>query len=320
MTNKKPKLANYKVGLTILLGLIIFFAFILLVGTEEYLFSKTYQIKMISSNVEGLNDGSMVSLGGLKIGSVDGINFINKDGKNFIEISLKVQSKYQNQITENSTASIKTLGLLGDKFVDIVMGQPDQKQIADGGYIQLERSLSFENLTEKIDPAIDQLSKLISNLNDVTDSIKNGDGLLSKLFTDKKTARQFTASIQELSAFVNSLNHGDGTIHKLVYDKNLSNDLSEVIGDLKSITKSVHNGNGTLGKLVNNDSLYLNLNELTDNLKRASNSFNDDSTFVGGLLNDGDGYKKFISLLNELNKLVTDIKENPGNYVNLSLF
>ena len=89
MGNEKLKYANLKVGLTVFVGIVIFLTFIFLVGTEINIFNKTLRLKIFLSSVEGFSTGSMVALGGLKIGSVDEIKFAQKDGINGVDVHLQ---------------------------------------------------------------------------------------------------------------------------------------------------------------------------------------------------------------------------------------
>jgi phospholipid/cholesterol/gamma-HCH transport system substrate-binding protein len=111
-----------KVGVVVLVGLIIFFAAVIYVGSEESLFTTTYELKLFVPNIQGLTKGSMVALVGLKVGSVQDLTFAKRNGQNGVDITLKIEEKYRSSITLNSHAILRTIGLLGDKFVDISIG------------------------------------------------------------------------------------------------------------------------------------------------------------------------------------------------------
>ena len=73
------KFSNLKVGLTVLTGMSVLFFYIIFIGTELNLFTSTYQLKVFMQSAEGLQSGSMVSLGGLKIGHVTDVVFSQKE-------------------------------------------------------------------------------------------------------------------------------------------------------------------------------------------------------------------------------------------------
>lgn len=320
MTNRNTKKYKLKVGYTVFVGLIIFFIFIILVGTEGYYFSKTYNLNILVKSTQGLIEGGKVSLGGLKIGQIDKIEFTTVNNQNLVKIKLALLEKYKSQITEHSYASIESSGLLGDKLINISLGNPSERAMNEGEYLPVKESLSLESLSEKIEPLVNNINGLAANLKTITDTIKDGNGSIGKLMFGSEATNKLTSILRNLESFAQNINKQDNTIGKLANNDELYNNLSTLTQNLKNVVDSIKSGKGTLGKLVSNDSLYTNLNEFTYKLNKASESLSNDSTLVGGLLNDKQGYKKLSSLLDELNKLIIDIKEDPGKYINLSIF
>ena len=320
MIEQTFNIAKLKVGITVFIGLLIFIIFILLLGTNNYLFSKTYNIYLFTDNSAGLIKGAPVTLGGYKVGDVEDIEFIPSNDRNVIRIKLRILSKYQNQITKSSVAQINSIGILGDKLVNISVGNPGEPILSDGSSILIEPSVSLENIAKKIEPGIDNLNKILKKISSITDSISAGKGSLGKLIKEDQTATQINLVLEKANSVINDIKNGNGTFGKLIYDRQLYDELLNVSQNINELIEGINQGKGSLGELVKNDSLYKNINSLATNLNKASESLKSDSTFVGGFINDKDGYKQFISLLNEINKLVSDIKENPKKYINISVF
>lgn len=320
MTNKDTSKYNLKVGYTIFVGLVIFFLFIIMVGTEGYYFSKTYNLNLLVKSTEGLIEGGKVSLGGLKIGQIDKIEFTVVNNQNRVKIKLALLKKYFSQITVNSFAKIETSGLLGDKMINISLGNPNETPLKEGDFLPVKESFSFDNFSDKIEPLIDNIDKFTSNLKIITDSIKSGKGSITSLMLGSDIPEKLNNSLKNLNSFTANLNNRNSTLGRLVNEDNLYNDISEISMDLKEILNGIKSGKGSLGKLISNDSLYTNINQLSYKLNKTSDSLKNDSTFVGGMLNNKEGYKKLISLIDEINKLIIDIKDNPDKYVNLSIF
>ena len=95
--DKSFKISNLKVGLTVFVGLVIFFILIFLVGVQGDYFRSNYKLKIFLQNVEGLNGGAMVTLGGLKVGTVDKMDFGRRDDQNGIDVTLKILSEYKDK-------------------------------------------------------------------------------------------------------------------------------------------------------------------------------------------------------------------------------
>jgi phospholipid/cholesterol/gamma-HCH transport system substrate-binding protein len=320
MKNTFTKIANLKVGLTVFIGLLIALIFIFLVGTEGNYFSKTYSLKLKVENVEGLTVGAPVSLGGLKIGSVKNIEFLNKNNQNQIVIDLEILEKYQPQITENSVAFFRTIGLLGDKFVDVSIGQPGQRVLGNGEYLPVKPSFSLEAIGSDLQPAAADFADVMSNLKIITENIASGKGTVGQLISDDKSGSKISSILNNLNSFSEALSNQQGSLGKLAYDPALYSSLTELTANLKSVSDSLMLGKGTLGKLLTDQSLFNNLNSVTEKLNKIIASTENDSTLAGGMLNDGKFYSNLNSVLKNLNVLIVDLKENPDRYIQLSVF
>jgi phospholipid/cholesterol/gamma-HCH transport system substrate-binding protein len=320
MQATSPKFANLKVGLTIFIGLVIFFIFIFLVGSEGNYFASTYNLKLFVENTEGLTEGSMVTLGGLKIGSVSDLEFTRRNGLNGINITLSINSDYKSQITQSSNASIKTIGLLGDRFVDITIGQPDETPLNQGEFLPVNPTFSFDKLGTKIQPALDDFSKLLANLRSITDTISSGKGSLGKLIINTNTVDKFESVLIGLNKFLTTVNSKQGSLGRLAYDSTLYSKLNILSDNLISLSDSIKNGKGSLGKFLMKDSVYNSVSSISRRLDNLISKAEGDSTLVGGLINNKKVYNDFNSILNELNELVNRIKTEPEKYLHITVF
>ena len=320
MQKSSLKFSNLKVGLTVFIGLVIFFFFIFLVGTEGNYFSSTYDLKIFVENTEGLSEGSMVTLGGLKIGKVSNLEFTRRNGENGIDITLSIKTDYKSQITGSSDATIKTIGLLGDRFVDISIGQPDELSLPENNFLPVKPTFSFDKLGTKIQPALDDFSKLLSNLRAITDTISSGKGSLGKLINNTNTVDKFESVLKGLDRFLTTVNNKEGSLGKFAYDSTLYHKMDLLSDNLISLTDSVKQGKGSLGKFLMKDSVYNTISSLSLRLDNLISKTEDDSTLVGGLINNKKIYKDFNSLLTELNELIIGIKKEPEKYLHISVF
>jgi len=320
MTKNSFQIAKYKVGVTVLIGLIIFFIFIFLVGSEGLFFSETYNLNLKVQDTEGLVEGGKVSLGNLKVGEIEKIKFIPKQDSSEIIISITILKKYSEHITKSSKVKISTIGLLGDKYINISVGKSNEEPLANAEYIPVSKSFNIENITQQIEPMIHNVNRIITNLGTITDSIVNGNGVISELVFNKNTGRRTEAIINNLESLSTAINQQKGTIGKLAYDAELYNNLTSITDNLISVSDSLQNGRGTFGKLIAQDSLYNSLDELIENLNLLFSASDSDSTVVTGLMKDKKLYVKLNTLIEELNTLIVDIKENPDRYLNISVF
>jgi phospholipid/cholesterol/gamma-HCH transport system substrate-binding protein len=127
----------FRVGVFIVLGLLFLSIGIFLIGNKDFLFSSTYGLKTNFQNVGGLNNGADVRVGGIHEGTVKEIDLPSQsDGK--VTVVMNLRSATRNIIKKDSHASIKTEGLLGDKYIEISFGSPKADAVQNGDTIASE--------------------------------------------------------------------------------------------------------------------------------------------------------------------------------------
>ncbi|OQA69635.1 MAG: hypothetical protein B6D44_02625 [Ignavibacteriales bacterium UTCHB2] len=320
MREYKQKADNLKVGFTVFVGIVILLIFTVLIGTNDFVFSKTYNLYIKLDNTAGLVNGAPVTLGGFKIGEIEAIEFVTVNSKAEIRIKLKVKSEYKDQIRMDSKARITSIGILGDKFVDIKIGSPDEKVIPDNSFIEEEQVLSIDNISKNIEPGIENFNKALENIKDITETIAKGEGTVGKLINNSNTIDRLNLILNKIDVTLTSLQNENGSLNKLLTDDELYNNLTASINELKLFGKNLNDGKGSLGKLLTDDSLYNNINSSADHLNMILQSARQDSTIINGLLNDKSLYMNLSELIIDMNKLINDIKENPDRYINVSVF
>lgn len=133
----------FRVGVLVVMALVFLSVGVFLIGNKDFLFSSTYHLKAEFQNVAGLNNGAAVRIGGIHQGTVKEIDLPSQpDGKVTVVMNLKSQTR--NIIKKDSRASIKTEGLLGDKYVEISFGSPKGEPIGEDGTIasEMQRDMS----------------------------------------------------------------------------------------------------------------------------------------------------------------------------------
>ena len=132
------------VGLFVLAGIIALGYISIKLGKMEWIGRNGYQVVAIFDGVGGLKVGAMVEIAGVEIGRVKSIEL---DETYQARVVLDINSEVELQ--DDAMASIKTKGLLGEKFVEIVPGGADEI-IGEGGKIQdTEPPIDLEELIAK---------------------------------------------------------------------------------------------------------------------------------------------------------------------------
>ena len=107
-----------RLGAFIVATLAILAAGIFIIGSKQYLFSSTYQLKAQFDNVEGLDQGGDVRVGGVHSGTVRNIVLPHKPGEK-VTVVMDLGKSTHEIIKQDSVASIETEGLLGNQYMAI---------------------------------------------------------------------------------------------------------------------------------------------------------------------------------------------------------
>ena len=133
------------VGVFMILGLAGFFYLAINMGDVSLLGSETYRVQARFGNTSGLKEGAYVELSGVRIGKVSKIELDRDSYDSIVELSIPNEV----QLQEDSIASIRTAGIIGDKFIKVTPGGLDEYIEAGGEIIETESSLDVEELISK---------------------------------------------------------------------------------------------------------------------------------------------------------------------------
>jgi outer membrane protein OmpA-like peptidoglycan-associated protein len=134
----------FRLGLFIVPTLLILAAGVFLIGEKRFMFRHTYRLESEFQNVAGLNNGADVRVGGIHLGTVKYISLPSgPSGKLTVVMDLADSTK--NIIRQDSVATIKTEGLLGDKFVEVSFGSEKARAIESGDTVKGETPVDFSD-------------------------------------------------------------------------------------------------------------------------------------------------------------------------------
>jgi phospholipid/cholesterol/gamma-HCH transport system substrate-binding protein len=195
-----------RLGLFIIATLAILAAGVFIIGSKEYLFRSTYQLKAQFDNVAGLSIGAEVQVGGVHSGTVHSISLPHNPGEK-VTVVMDLDQSTHEIIKHDSVATIETEGVLGSQYLAITFGSSGQAEVKNGDMIQSEPPLSMSDLLKKTNGVLDSSQQAIQNtiqatghLNSVTAKIDSGQGTVGALVNDKQlynNLQQETATLHE---------------------------------------------------------------------------------------------------------------------------
>lgn len=242
---------EYKVGLFIAVGVLVFMVTVLMLGADKTLFTRYVHLKTRFSEVNGLFAGSVVSLAGVPVGNVDSIVFVPGESK--LEVDLKIDRQFRDRLTEGLIAEVRTQGALGDKYVFLNPGPLNAKTLPDGSLVQASEQDIMKLLTSREDgvarivnvikeldillASINQNGKLgqtIANMSEVSTKLKSTLGqvdlVLADIHGEMPQNHKVRASLERLSSILDKIDSGKGTLGALINDPSIAQSLKGMLG------------------------------------------------------------------------------------------
>ncbi|MGA2833051.1 MAG: MlaD family protein [Terracidiphilus sp.] len=181
-----------RLGAFIFVTLAVLAAGVFIIGSKEYLFRSTYQLKAQFDNVAGLSAGADVQVGGVHSGTVQSIALPHNPGEK-VTVLMSLDRSTHEIIKADSVASIETEGVLGNQYVAISFGSSGQAEVKDGQIIQSEPPLQMSDLFKKTSGILDSSQLAINNatlatahLSSISAKIDSGQGTVGALVNDKQ--------------------------------------------------------------------------------------------------------------------------------------
>jgi len=182
--------SELKVGIFVFIGLVILVIFILLIGDFKT-WSSRYRINFIFNFANGVKIGAPVRYAGVDVGEISGIKliFVPQEQRSKVQIIGWVKNGVV--IPTDSTVWVNTLGLLGEKYIEVMPGKDYSLCLKEGGTLVGTDPIPMQE--------VGQLAKSIGDAIDATlVKIKNGEGTVGKLISSDEIYNQLEALVTDI--------------------------------------------------------------------------------------------------------------------------
>jgi phospholipid/cholesterol/gamma-HCH transport system substrate-binding protein len=317
-----------------------------------------YRLISYLPEVSGLSNGAPVRLDGVEVGNVESIKLaprtanIARDKNRNIQVVLRVGKKYQDDILTDSTASLVTEGLLGNRYVEVTRGFTGVP-LKDNEEVKGTEEKALKEVVERSADMLGNLQALSDSVQELLAGVKQGKGTLGKLLTDEQAYNHLNSILAKGDVVLTNVQAGHGTLGKLVvsdemynkvdqgldnvnviltdvrsqkgtigkllYDPSLYDQAKQAISNGNAMIGDVRAGKGTLGKLATDDTLYTKLKETSENVASATAKLNDNTTTAGKLFSDPRLYDNLSGLTGDLRLLVGEFRQNPKKFLSIRL-
>jgi phospholipid/cholesterol/gamma-HCH transport system substrate-binding protein len=345
--------SELRVGIFVLVGLIILGVAVFYVSGGGILGPK-YRLTTYLPEVDGLQTGAPVAVDGVQVGNVETIGLTGhpQDKEHSITLVLRIDKRFQNNIRTDSTASLVTQGLLGDRYVTITRGLTGTP-LPPGGTVNGEEEAAMKEIVERGADLMQNLGTLTDDLRGIVSEIHKGNGTLGKLMNDPTLYNRLDETVNKLDAMETSIQQGQGSLGKLVTSDDLYNKADSAIGKADDVLGAVRDQKGTLGKLVydpsaydsikgvadksdallgdvragkgslgklaTDDSLFVNLRDASANVRDASAKLNSNQGTAGKFFSDPALYDNLTGVTGDMRLLIADFRKNPKKFLHVKI-
>ena len=279
------KISNeVKTGILAIFSICLFvFGYSYLKSNDIFVGDRTFYA--VYSDVEGVVNGTPVTINGFPVGSIQKISFTKNN-----DLLVKFRIENDIQFSINSVAQIYETGLIGGKALAIIPAYDNKSNAVDNDTLN---SSIAPGLTDLVNKKITNLQVKIESMVVSADSVLNN---INKVFDDstknnlKTSVSNFNQTIIDLKTTSNSIkdivkNNQSDIDSSIKNIKNFSEDFSQISNKLnqaqidetfknfktssENLTKilyEINSGNGTMGQIVKNDSLFKNLNKASESI------------------------------------------------------
>lgn len=238
------------------------------VAIKQGWFENKIKFESVFANADGVHAGTTVLIAGLRAGSVEDVELL---GNNKIRVTYYVLGKFHERIREDSKAQLVRPFVIGDRVLEISVGNPELKIAQEGVALDSEETLdlmtllsgkrlgtSLEKISEMLSnleflmgaflerdrtksmiSIFDKLDPLMGNMNDMSEEVIKLSRQLTYKENLKKTLKQTAVLTKELNVILPELNRQNPELAKNLAQ--LTSSLSQMTEDFKSVTSMLKN-------------------------------------------------------------------------------
>ena len=272
---------RFRVGLVVLVALFAFAIGVFMVGKRASLFTRKVDYQILFASASGLTAGNAVRLDGVTVGTVTDVALSEKPGDTTVTVLVSVERRMTSRIRGDTRASIKTIGLLGDKYIELEGGSASSPELPPGGQIAAAQEAGIEKLLAGGEGLLGDLTEIARSLKIILGRTEAGKGLVGELTSDSERGKQIgtnlNQTLKQLSQMLERVNSGKSLAGKLLADEKYGREngqaLSSAITSASSLfgklSAAMDKRDGALSALIADPEGKKKVYGLIDNLSQA---------------------------------------------------
>ena len=299
------KISNeVKTGILAIFSICLFiFGYSYLKSNDIFVGDRTFYA--IYPDVEGVVNGTPVTINGFPVGSIQKISFTKNN-----DLLVKFRIENDIQFSVNSIAQIYETGLIGGKALAIIPAYDNKKIAIDNDTLN---SSIAPGLTDLVNKKITNLQVKIESMVVSADSVLNN---INRIFDDS-TKNNLKTSVSNFNQTIIDLKTTSNSIKEIV--KNNQSDIDSSIKNIKNFSEDFSQISNKLNQAQIDETLK-NFKISSENLTKILNEINSGKGTMGQIVKNDSLFKNLNKASESIDLLLEDIRLNPYRYIHFSIF
>lgn len=306
-----------KVGVVIVVALLILTVAGYRLGQAANLFTSRYTLYAFLPDGYGLREGGQVQLAGQPAGTIRTIEFlpVDRDTTRNLKLTLEVDESLAQQVRADSRGEVRTLGLLGDKVLNITPGTTRVSKLDNGDTLTMGESLDYDAIIRQASGAVEDMVALTRDMRTITGGIVRGEGTVGQMITNRALYDELTGTLSRTNTMLMKLQNPNGTVGRLLDDPQLYQNLNGMLVSLDTLVRTMSSNEGTVGRLLRDTVMYTQLTSVLANADSITKGLASGQGTAGRMLTDQQLYDQLNKTLTDLNAILDDVRKNPRKYL-----
>ncbi|MCX5715721.1 MAG: MlaD family protein [Candidatus Omnitrophica bacterium] len=195
----KPISFEIKVGIFIFIGILLTFIIVFSIG-EFYILKPMYHVKVLFGFANGIAMGAPVRLAGVQIGEIENIKIFYDEAAKRTKVMLVAELKQEAKVEKNAVCKINTLGLLGEKYLEISPGTADVGFLANQDEIAGVDPIPMEEITKTMKDLAESAKSVTQNADIILQRLERGEGTVGKLLKEEEVYDDLRDLVKDVKA------------------------------------------------------------------------------------------------------------------------
>lgn len=271
-----------KVGLFTAATIALLALSILVVGKKHGLFVRYQDYSTRFFDVGGLAEGAPVWLDGVVVGSVRQVVLSPDPEDREIVVHFRVEARVAGRLRDDSRVRLRTLGLLGDRYLDLSSGSPDRPVLPPNSFVPSQQPTDVGEVFRQGGDVVTNVLAISASLRRVLDRVDRGEGILGELTTSPESGERIVdrlaSVLEQADEVLRDVRDGRGILGRLVVpraeDERLFAELLGFVSAGRSVAEALQRDlareDSLLAALLKDPTSRTRLDEALKNITRAS--------------------------------------------------